>query len=198
MQVQFNKQRNFLYTLQLNLAYPNQEIVSDLEQETWYPDEAGYGQNSFPTRYRVKQVTQPRLLDLEKFVEHGDFKQQILKILWNDPENFSSQWGVSEDRMDAMTFIYGIFTKDCPGYFIRPHTDDRMHVVQGMIYFIDGDDAQQSTQFYTTKEGDNPFRVPTGSGKGYFAANVNDGWHTGQNSSAKDRYSLIFGIRLNL
>ena len=91
-----------------------------------------------------------------------------------------------------------MFTKDCPGYSIRIHTDDRMHVVQGMIYFINGDDPDQSTVTYTTKAGDDPYRVPTGNGIGYFAANTNDSWHTGQNASNQDRYSLIFGIRLNI
>jgi hypothetical protein len=97
-----------------------------------------------------------------------------------------------------MTFMYGMFTKDTPGYFIRPHTDDRMHVLQGMIYFIDGDDPAQSTMTYTTFEGDNPLRIPTGSGMGYFAANTNTSWHSGQNSSAQDRYSMVFGIRLDV
>jgi hypothetical protein len=196
MQVQFQLQRPYIYTLKLDLPYTNEEIVHELKSEIWSPDEAGYNQNSFPTRYRLRAVTQPRLLEIEKYIEHGDFKRQIIDTLWGTA--FPGHWGVDADRIDSMTFIYGIFTKDLPGYSIRIHTDDRMHVVQGMIYFIDGDDPDQSTTVYSTQSGDNPCRIPTGHGIGYFAANTNDSWHTGHNASDQDRYSLIFGIRLNL
>jgi len=196
MQATFEQYRDYLYTLRLDLPWTNAEIVEELEKETWVPDQAGYGQNSFPTRFRVKNVQQPRLKQIEQYVEHGGFKQQILATLWTT--GLPSLWGVDVDRMDKITFIYGIFTKDCPGYSIRIHTDDRMHVLQGMIYFIDGDDPDQSTVSYTSKQGDNPLRIPTGNGVGYFSANTNDSWHTGQNASNKDRYSLIFGIRLNI
>lgn len=196
MQVSFQKQRDFIYTLELDLPWSNQEIVDQMAKEPWQPDQAGYGQNSFPTRFRVPNATQPIPQVIQHYVEKGDFKRSILDTLW--ATNFPAFWGVDADRMDRMTFIYGILTKDCPGYSIRIHTDDRMHVLQGMIYFINGDDPKQSTVTYTTKEGANPYRIPTGNGIGYFAGNTNDSWHTGQNASTLDRYSIIFGIRLNI
>ena len=196
MQTAFQKQRDYVYTLQLNLPYSNFDIVEDLKKETWQPDTAGYAQNAFPTRYRVPDSHQPISKEIQSYVEKGNFKRTIIDTLW--ATNFPAIWGVDAAQMDAMTFIYGIFTRDLPGYFIRPHTDDRMHVVQGMIYFIEGDDPAQSTVTYTTFEGDNPLRIPTGSGVGYFAANTNNSWHSGQNSSDQDRYSMVFGIRLNI
>lgn len=196
MNVSFELQRNYIYTLKLDLPWANDQIVTELAQETWTPDEAGYAQNSFPTRYRLRTVAQPIPKQIEQYVEHGTFKRNIIDLLWTT--NFPALWGVTADRMDDMTFIYGMFTKDTPGYFIRPHTDDRMHVLQGMIYFIAGDDTAQSTMSYTSFEGDNPLRIPTGSGVGYFAANTNNSWHSGQNTSAQDRYSMVFGIRLDL
>ena len=196
MQVTFQKQRDYVYTLQLDLPYSNSEIIEALQKETWIPDNAGYEQNSFPTRYRVPNSQQPIPKKIQLCIEKGPFKRDIIDLLWTT--GFPSLWGVDANRMDAMTYMYGIFTKDCPGYFIRPHTDDRMHVLQGMIYFIDGDDPAQSTTIYSTKEGNNPLRIPTGSGVGYFAANTNNSWHSGQNSSTQDRYSMVFGIRLNI
>jgi len=197
MQITFNKQRDYIYTIKLDLPYTNKEIVTELIQEDWQSDIAGYAQNSFPTRFRVRQVRSPILCEIEKYVEHGEFKSLLLTELYKS-QSFGAIWGVGPERMDKMTFIYGIFTKDLPTYNIRIHTDDRMHVVQGMIYFIPTDDPDQSTTFYTTFEGNNPMRIPTGPGAGYVAANTNNSWHTGKNSSNKDRYSLIFGIRLNL
>ena len=196
MQATFQKQRDFVYTLQLDLPYSNSEIIEALHKETWIPDEAGYGQNSFPTRYRVPDSQQPIPKEIQLYIEKGHFKRAIIDTLWST--NFPSLWGVSADRMDTMTFMYGIFTKDCPGYSIRPHTDDRMHVVQGMIYFINGDEPSQSTVVFSTKDETNPYRIPTGNGAGYFAANTNDSWHSGQNSSTQDRYSIVFGVRLDL
>ena len=196
MQVFFNKQRNFIYTFKLDLPYSNSEIIDELKIENWQEDVAGYSQNSFPTRFRLKELTQPKLKEIEHYVEHGDFKQTIINELWST--QFPGYWGVSAERMMSMTHLYGVFTKDCPGYSIRIHTDDRMHVVQGMIYFIPLDDPDRSTTFYTTFDCDNPMRIPTGPGAGYIAANTNNSWHTGKNSSSEDRYSLIFGIRLNL
>jgi hypothetical protein len=196
MQVTFRKQRDYVYTLQFDLPYSNSDIVAELQKEEWQADEAGYAQNAFPTRYRLRTVTQPILKEIEQHVEHGTFKRDIIDLLWTT--GFPAVWGVDAERMDSMTFIYGMFTKDCPGYFIRPHTEDRMHVLQGMIFFIDGDDPAQSTMAYTTFEGDDPLRIPTGSGVGYFAANLNNSWHSGQNSSKQDRYSMVFGIRLNI
>ena len=148
------------------------------------------------TRYRLRTVTQPTLKQIEQYVEHGPFKRALIDLLWST--GFPAVWGVTADRMDAMTFIYATFTKDMPGYLIRTHTDDRMHVLQGMIYFIDGDDPAQSTTVYRSFEGDDPLRIPTGSGVGYFAANTNYSWHSGHNASAVDRYSLVFGIRLDV
>lgn len=196
MNAQFEFQRNYVYTLKLDLPATQDQIIAELAQETWQPDEAGYAQNAFPTRYRLRTVTQPTLKQIEQYVEHGTFKRDIINLLWTT--NFPAVWGVDADRMDAMTFIYGIFTKDCPGYFIRPHTDDRMHVLQGMIYFIAGDDPDQSTTIYSTFEGADPLRIPTGSGIGYFAANTNYSWHAGHNASDQDRYSMVFGIRLDV
>ena len=197
MQAVFKKQRDFIYTFNLPLSTSNDVILKELQQEPWIPDEAGYNQSSFPTRFRVRSVQSLILQELEQYVEHGEFKSLILTELYKN-NTFGAIWGVSPERMDAMTFIYGLFTKDLPGYNIRIHTDDRMHVVQGMIYFIPTDDPDQSTIFYTSLEGNNPMRISTGPGAGYFAANTNNGWHTGKNASTQDRYSLIFGIRLNL
>ena len=197
MQIIFNKQRDYIYTFDLNLLYTNNEILSALQQEDWQPDQAGYAQNSFPTRYRLTHPHNPVLTEIQEWIDHGDVKKQIIDQLYQEPL-FPAYWGLSQQRMMDQTFIYGIYTLDRPGYSIRIHTDDRLHVVQGMIYFIPTDDLDQSTTFYTTFEGDDPIRIPTGPGAGYIAANTNNSWHTGKNSSTQDRYSLIFGIRLNL
>ena len=197
MQIIFNKQRDYIYTFNLILPYTNDKILSALQHEKWEPDQAGYAQDSFPTRFRLVHPKNSVLTEIQQWIDHGDVKKQIVDQLYQEPL-FPGYWGLSQERMMDRTFIYGVYTLDRPGYNIRIHTDDRLHVVQGMIYFIPTDDPDQSTTFYTTFEGDDPIRIPTGPGAGYIAANTNNSWHTGKNTSTRDRYSLIFGIRLNL
>ena len=196
MQLYTQEIRSHIHAIKLDLPVENSVILSELVKETWLPDEARNGQDAFATRFRIRQLQSSILQDIEHYIEHGGFKQKIIHELWTT--NFGSYWGVTQDYIDKITVIYGLFTKDSPGYNIRIHTDDRMHVVQGMIYFIPTDDPDQSTTFYTSYNGDNPLRVATGPGLGYFAGNTSHSWHTGKNASTEDRYSLIFGIRLNL
>ena len=135
MQLFFTKQRDYVYTFKLNLPCSNDKILSILKQETWLPDQAGYAQNSFPTRYRLTHPHNPVLTEIQEWIDHGDVKKQIIDQLYQEPL-FPAYWGLSQQRMMDQTFIYGIYTLDRPGYSIRIHTDDRLHVVQGMIYFI--------------------------------------------------------------
>ena len=197
MPLLFKKQRDYIYTFKLNLSCTNETILKALQQETWLPDQSGYAQNSFPTRYRLTQPVDSQLIAIQDCIQHNDFKTQIIDHLYQE-SLFPGYWGLSQQRMMDNTFIYGIYTLDKPGYTIRMHTDDRLHVVQGMIYFMPTDDPDQSTTFYTSFDGDNPMRITNGHGAGYVAANTNNSWHTGKNSSTEDRYSMIFGIRLDL
>lgn len=195
MQTEFSPLRSGVYQLKLHIPYTNDQIVQELSRESWIADQAGYGQNSFETRYRCPNPTNVALTEVSNYVETGNFKQQVIKALYSDPL-FAGNWGLTPEKMDQTTHLYALYTWDRPGYSIRIHTDDRMHVAQGMIYFIDGDDPEQSTYFYDNKNGDNPVRVPTGHAQGFVGANLNNGWHTGQNTSNRERYSLMFGLRL--
>lgn len=195
MQSKFTKLRGSLYQLTVNLPCNYDIIIQELKDQLWVADEAGYGQNNFETRYRLKEPNGELLNSIVNDVEHGTFKQELIAALYLDPF-FAGYWGLTPDKLYQTTHLYALYTWDRPGYSIRIHTDDRMHVAQGMIYFIDGDDPDQSTYAYTDKDGNNPLRVPTGYGQGFVNANLNDSWHTGKNSSTQERYSLMIGLRL--
>ena len=195
MQTIFTKLRGSLYTLKVDLPCDYNTLVTELQDQPWVADEAGYGQNNFETRYRLREPQGELLNNIVRDLEHGTFKQELIAALYSD-EFFPGYWGLTPEKMAETTHLYALYTWDRPGYTIRIHTDDRMHVAQGMIYFIDGDDPDQSTYAYTDREGANPLRVPTGYGCGFLNANLNDSWHTGKNSSNKERYSLMIGLRL--
>ena len=195
MQSKFTKLRGSLYALQVDLPCDYSTIIQEFQGQPWAADEAGYGQNNFETRYRLKEPQGELLNDIVTEVEHGGFKQQLISTLYSD-SYFPGYWGLTPEKMDQTTHLYALYTWDRPGYSIRIHTDDRMHVAQGMIYFINSDDSDQSTYSYTNQDGSNPLRVPTGYGCGFVNANLNDSWHTGKNSSNQERYSLMIGLRL--
>jgi len=195
MQSKFTKLRGSLYALQVDLPCDYATLMQEFRCQAWVADEAGYGQDNFETRYRIKAPQGNLLNSIVKEVEQTTFKQELIAALYSDPF-FSGYWGLTPEKMDQTTLIYSLYTWDRPGYSIRIHTDDRMHVAQGMIYFIDGDDPDQSTYAYTDREGANQLRVPTGYGCGFVNANLTDSWHTGKNSSTKERYSLMIGLRL--
>jgi hypothetical protein len=67
-----------------------------------------------------------------------------------------------------------------------------------MCYFIDGNDPDQGTVFYSDQQKNDPLEMTTGFGKGWMAANTHDSWHMGWNRSQQDRYSILFGIRLKI
>jgi len=193
----FHKLRNFVYQLEVDLPVGYAEMVALLKAETWPHDKIGYGQSDLAARYRLNDPGNPVLKEILDTISGPDFKKAIIDQLYSE-EYFPGKWGISPEKMSAITVVYAGYVKDQPGHLIRIHTDDRMHVVQGMIYFIDGDDPDQATTFYTTKDHQNPMRITTGHGCGFMAANTNDGYHAGHNVSDQDRYSVIFGLRLNL
>lgn len=195
MQLEFTKLRGSLYQLTVNLPCDYSTIIHEFQDQPWVVDEAGYGQNNFETRYRLKEPQGDLLNSIVKDVEHGTFKQELISALYSDAY-FPGYWGLTPGNMDQTTQLYALYTWDRPGYNIRIHTDDRMHVAQGMIYFINGDDPDQSTYAYTDQAGSNPLRVSTGFGQGFLNGNLNDSWHAGQNSSTYERYSLMVGLRL--
>jgi hypothetical protein len=92
------------------------------------------------------------------------------------------------------TSTFTTFVQDKPGYTTSCHLDNRRIVITGMYYFIEGDDPNQSTYFYTSKDGANELRMPTGFNCGWLMGNLNSTWHLGFNRSNKDRYAILFGL----
>jgi hypothetical protein len=197
----FHKLKNFVYQLEVDLPVDQATMTQLLASETWPPDQIGYGQSNLAARYRLNDPVNPVLKGILDSVTDDRFKKTIIDKLYSEvggEADFPGLWGISPEKMHAITFTYAGYVKDQPGHLIRIHTDDRMHVAQGMIYFINGDDPDQATTFYHSRKHDHPVRIVTGHGQGFLAANTNDGWHAGHNRSDQDRYSIIFGLRLNL
>lgn len=193
----FQKLRDIVYQLNVDLPVTYTELISLLSAETWSPEQIGYGQSNLQYRYRLSNPVNPILKHILDEISGPEFKKTIIDQLYRET-SFLGLWGTSPEKMSALTVVYSGFVCDRPGHVIRIHTDDRMHVTQGMIYFVNSDDPDQATTFYTSKNHDDPLRITTGYGTGFMAANTNNGFHSGHNVGVQNRYSVIFGLRLNL
>jgi hypothetical protein len=199
MQIHFNKIRDFVYKVNLDIRADYANIIASLEKETWFPDQGAYGQSNFVSRYYLNwdQVQNTYLQEIQDWSCSDDFRRSVIDQLYSEP-NFAGYWSIDPETMFRTTVSSGRFLKDLPGFGAGVHIDNRLQVAAGMIYFIDGDDENQSTTFYSTPTGADPCRIPTGHGHGWIAANMHDSWHDGWNRSAQNRYSLILSLGLKI
>lgn len=193
MKATFDKKRDYVYEVDYNLPYSQEEVIADLSSEDWDTDANGYGQAGFNQRFRLHEPSSPRLKNMLEYFNGEVFKQEIIDQLYSE-QWFPGYWGVSPERMLARTTAFGTLTLDRPGFITGMHLDNRALVASGMCYFIDGDDPDQSTTFYTTAKKDDPLRMTTGFGRGWIAAGMHDAWHDGHNRSTKDRYTILLGL----
>jgi len=200
MQLQFNKIRDFVYSVNLDVQADHATISAALEKETWVPDRAAYGQADFTSRYYLEwnKISDPVLQDLQGWACSDSFRRSVIDQLYSEP-TFAGHWSIDPETMFGITSSSGQFLKDLPGFGSGVHLDNRLQVAAGMIYFINGDDENQSTVFYCDQNKLSPARIPTGHGQGWIAANMHDSWHDGWNHSDQPRYSMILsvGLRIN-
>ena len=199
MEIQFNKLRDFVYAVNLDLPVDNQTIIDELRQQNWRPDQAAYGQSDFVGRYFLNwdDLTSESLKSLQSWSHSDQFRKTIIDQLYSE-KLFGGHWSIGPEEMFRNTKSSGRFLKDLPGFTAGLHIDNRLLVASGMIYFVNGDDPNQSTTFYSNSRRDYPRRIPTGHGRGWIAANTHDSWHDGLNQSSQERYSMILSVGLKL
>jgi hypothetical protein len=199
MQIHFNKIRDFVYEVNLDLPCSYEELQEDFAEETWVADSAAYGQSQLVDRYYLEwdQLKSPRLQLIQDWAGSDEFRRTAIDQLYSE-ELFAGHWGIDSEKLFQSSKSFGRILRDRPGYHCGLHLDNRLLVATGMIYFADHDHADISTEFYTDKTRRDPARITTGFGWGWIAANMHDSWHDGWNRSQHDRYSMILGISLNI
>lgn len=193
MNVIFNKQRDYIYQAQFDLACDQKTLQDDLAKELWVANKNGYGQLGFSYRYNVKEI---KSLTVKKVVDYfysDSFNHAIIDTLYAETY-FPGLWGIDSKRLSNITVTFGTLVLDKPGYSSQIHLDNRLLVASGMCYFIDADDENQSTYFYSDKNKNNCLRMPTGFATGWLAANTHDSCHEGYNKSIIDRYNILYGL----
>ena len=197
MQAKFKKIRPFVYQFDLvDIPFALTDILTEVNYHylQWPTANLKGGKRHSLKRSNVND-SQPILRDLCEFFCSEEFQSQLVDTIDQDKMFYEHYW-----KTDKIKFRNGLESMfigclDTPGVSIDPHLDNRELVIAGMCHFIDGDDPLQSTVFYTNENCDNPIRMHTGFGVGWVCANLHHTWHSAQNASDKNRFSIKFGCR---
>ena len=194
-----------LYGLSVSLDYDYATIINALDSEDWQAhadrkDGAGLAGDPHTERYGLLNPKSQILNDIMSFVNSDSVKEQLVNFVYNTQGDYiSSLWeGWSKEQMLQYTFWGCMFNKDQPGFHIPLHLDTRLQIATAMIYFVEKDDPDQSTVYYTSNQCNNPLRISNKFGNGVLHINDHTAWHEGYNKSNVTRYSLICGLLLKV
>ncbi len=176
-----------LNRLSVDWSYSQEEIYTSLEKEEFLGEGRLYCNN----------LKSPVLKNILDFV--NDNIPILLSELCDQDQFKNDLWHLdSKDQITNNITTMCCFICDKPGYTTSTHIDSRMTISSGMFFFNQQDDEKQSTYFYTTFDEQNPIRISSQCGNGWYAANTHYSWHVGSNNSLRDRYSLMFVNKLIL
>jgi hypothetical protein len=146
-------------------------------------------------RFKVydRQST-PIMAALHDYFSGPEYRQKLIAHFYEQmPKFFQETWADwSQEQMFRRTNTHCEFLKDLPGTQIPLHTDSRLLLSGGMIYFSEHDDPRISTSFYSDLERNNKWTAKTDYCNGWLAANLNDSYHDGGNFADYDRYGLMY------
>ena len=184
---QYTDDWRLLSQLTTNFPYSQEEVYTALQNEEYQGNDS---------RKICHEIKSPILQSIHKTVL--DSVPALLEEISKFPD-FVEHWGLA----DIKELVNNVKTScqlvcDKPGFTTGVHIDCKSQVCTGMLFFNKTDDPDQSTSFYTSLSGDNPIRISSEYGHGWFSANTYWGYHIGGNNSSRDRYALIFISNLNL
>jgi len=184
---QYRDDWGLLNQLTTNFPYSQEEVYTALQSEEYQGNDS---------RKFCHEIKSPILQSIHKAVV--DRIPSLLEEISKFPE-FVEHWGLDDINdliNNVKTSCY--FICDKPGYTTGLHIDNKSQVCAGMLFFNKIDDPDQSTYFSPSPDGDNPVRISSEYGNGWFFPNTYDAYHVGGNNSSRDRYALMFINKLNL
>jgi hypothetical protein len=173
----------------LTVEYPwsQSEIYQALESENYVGDIRAHCSN--PSNPILRKLLDSIIAEIP-----GLFLQMC------DQDQFKNDtWHLeNSNQMLNNTIVLCAIFRDSPGFTTSIHLDSRMTVCSGMLFFNKEDNPDQSTTFYTSPEGNDPIRISSQYGTGWYSANTGYSYHCGSNNSLHNRYSIMFYNKLNL
>ncbi len=198
----FTPIRYLVSKLYLDMPFTYSQIIAELENEEWKPhgDVAPVGHNPWPgTRYKVLQPKSENkaLVQISRYFSSLAFKRQAIDWMYDNYPGTDVAWGMDRDTMFKRSQTHIEFTRDMPGFVNDIHTDYRLLIATGMVYFSESDNPDLSTYFYKTEDRQEPVRMTTGFGDGWWHQNGHYTWHEGWNRTDKVRYSGLLGLTVH-
>lgn len=199
--LKIEKIRNNLCAVKLTTPYSYEQLLEEFKKEDWvkHADYTDHSKNPHLNRSAIAYPKSTILQEIVNRLSSDEIKKKIINTMYTLFPNIQNDWdGWSKEKMYDVTLWGGQFLKDEPGFAITPHIDSRIQIITLLIYFIDGNDPNQTTTFYTDKNLSEPWTAETGVGLGTLHINDFDVWHEGFNKSEKDRYLIILGLIVNV
>lgn len=198
----FTPIRYLVSKLHLKMPWSYEELLPEFENEEWKPhgEVAPVGHNPWPgMRYKVlcPKWENRRLTAISRYFGSDEFKRQSIDWMYDNYPGTDVAWGMDRDTMFRRSQTHIEFTRDMPGFVNNLHTDYRLLIATGMIYFHPKDDEQVSSWFYKTETREDPVRMTTAWGDGWWHQNGNYTWHEGWNKTDQVRYSGLLGLTVH-
>lgn len=193
-----------VHKIKLNVPFSVDELHKEFEHETWdNPSMHNNLGNDNWSGWRFYCTTpgaqSPTMQSILNYMRSDQVKNQIINLFYSTDPAFEYDWEWTPEEMSQHTQIGVYFIKDMPGFVNVLHTDYRKLVGTAMVYWTAEDDNPDiSTVFYDSKDRTNPVRMPTNFGQGWLHANGNQTYHEGWNKTDQVRYSMLFGLTLNV
>jgi hypothetical protein len=174
--------------LSANWPYSQEEVYTALENEEYFGND---------DRTYCHDIKSPILKSI--YDSAMGSAQELFQVMLDQHQFSTAVWGLDfKEQLANNTKLSGHFVCDKPGYNTSVHIDCRIQVCTGMLFFNSFDDIDQATTFYTDHNNNNPIRMSSKYGSGWYAANTHDCWHIGANNTQRNRYAILFINELNL
>ena len=199
MKVTFTPDPNGLPLYLVDLEVGDQ-LLDELKQENWVSITPTHNDDAYTKRNRIDgAIKGKQVIEVSQFMRSPEFKKLVLDTVWKN-KMFQHKWGprLNYKKLNKATITEFGFNKDQPGWCTDLHLENRCQIAYGMMYFIPQDSEERSTYFYSTKNRDNPWRFPTGMGKGWLLINTDEGWHEGWNRGTEEKYTASFNFTFDI
>lgn len=196
-------EKNRLSKIKIHFPYSREELLQEIEQEEWNnPGTINPLGVDLWKAQRVKcmhpKEEHLKLKSLCRWLASDKVKQSLIDWMFDQIPALSWEYDYNKQSMFDHTVMHSELNRDIPGFVNVLHTDYRKLVATGMIYLTDYDTPDLSTYFYDTPDRQNPLRMTTEFGDGWWHANGNNTWHEGWNRTDQYRYVILMGLTLNV
>jgi len=201
MDIKLEKVRDNLCQIILTIPYSYEDLLEEFKKEEWIEHKDCEERAGEPhlNRCTLPNPVSPILNEILSYLSSDEIKYKVIETMYDFFPDIQKNWdGWSKEEMYQKTLWGGQFLKDRPGYYIEPHIDTRIQIITCLIYFIEDNDPDQATVFYTDANFSNPWKAETGFGIGAVHVNDYNVWHEGGNLSYKDRYLAILGLIIDI